>query len=450
MSKKSWYMLKVIVCFGVLLNCSVLNAQTTKHTPFSQQLTAKQAHSDMEQWFDWLHQTHPDLTHSIKNVDVFYDEYARIKASIVEPLSALALWQKMAPLNSILADGHIKVGHGSSKQWRQWITEGTALFPFEIDIKDGSLFIVRDLSEESSEYKGARIESVNGERATSILNKLLVNTHGDTPQFRGHVLQSQFNRLFFMTYGPHQTFDIELFHKAETQKITVNAKAAIPTHLKKHTFEEVFNVTYDAETALLTLNTFAWDDITQFLQFMDSTFAEIRRRNIGHLIIDIRNNGGGNDDMWMAGILRYIADKPYRHFSFYESKILLKYRDPGQLVGNIERGENTRRIQPELKLENFFRGRTTVLIDTGTYSSSIVFANTLQDYGFAQLVGNPTGGRSTQSGGIQFTQLAHSGLQMISPRFLLIRPSGAKQMTPVVPDFGYCDIELPDVVQQCI
>nr|MDC2855383.1 hypothetical protein [Ningiella sp. W23] len=73
-------------------------------------------------------------------------------------------------------------------------------------------------------------------------------------------------------------------------------------------------------------------------------------------MIDISNNGGGDDDFWMAGVMRYITDVPYRHFSHYRSKVLLKYRDPGQVAGEIESGENTRFIQPEPKLANFLPG----------------------------------------------------------------------------------------------
>ncbi|NOU51461.1 hypothetical protein HG263_13065 [Pseudoalteromonas sp. JBTF-M23] len=411
--------------------------------PFQHHLSVAQALEDIDQWFNWLHQTHPDLSHSVKNVDEFYDTVAQIKASINAPLNAMQLWQKMAPLNSMLADGHLKVGHGSSSQWRQWISEGVAFFPFEVKILDGHMIVNCDLAEQNSQYKGAKIVSVNGKSATVILNKLLTNTHGDTLAFRENVLQSQFNRLFYMTFGSQETFSIELEHNNKIHNITVKAKSAIPSSLAQQSFADAFNISYSNTTALLTVNTFAWDDFKQFLTYMDNTFSAIKDNKVNHLIIDIRNNGGGNDDMWMAGILRYIADKPYRHFSTYRSKILLKYRDPGQIVGDIEQGENTRLIQPEPELSNFYHGKTSLLIGTGTYSSAIVFANTVQGYDFAKLIGSPTGGRSTQSGGIQFMTLNHSQLQMISPRFLLTRPSGIAQMTPVQPELTLSHAGIP-------
>ncbi|OHU88451.1 hypothetical protein BET10_12915 [Pseudoalteromonas amylolytica] len=433
-----------LVFIFCILTSLTSKAQTTPVTPFKGLLSVSQAHQDIEQWFNWLHQTHPDLSHSVEDVDAFYQKVAQIKSAIKSPMTAMTLWQHMAPLNSMLADGHIKVGHGSTSQWRQWIVQGTALLPLEVYINDDGIYVARDLGTQTSRYQGAKIESINGISATSMLQLLLTNTHGDTLAFRQSVLESQFNRLFYMTFGPQDSFHINLTHKGKPHSIKLSAKAALPKSLATSTFAEEFNVTYQDNTAILRVNTFAWDGFKQYLTFMDGVFTDIKEKNINHLIIDISKNGGGNDDMWMEGILRYIADKPYRHFSTYRSKILLKYRDPGQIVGNIEQGENTRLIQPDLQLDNFYTGKVSLLIGTGTYSSSVVFANTVQDYKFAQLIGTQTGGRSTQSGGIQFTTLTHSQLQMISPRFLLTRPSGVTQMTPVVPDISLTQASLPE------
>ncbi|WP_081220985.1 S41 family peptidase [Pseudoalteromonas luteoviolacea] len=441
-----------IMCALAAASCiSIFSANTlaNNHTPQALQhtLSARQASEDFDQWFNWLHQTHPDLSHSVQDVDKFYDTVTQIKTELDTPMTVMAFWQKIAPLNSMLADGHLKVGHGSSSQWREWITQGVTLLPFEVDIKEDGLYIARDLGEQSSKYKGAKIQSINGINAEALLKQLLVNTHGDTLAFRKNVLQSQFNRLYYMTFGPQASFKIAFQQNNKIEHVTLNAKAAIPTALANSSFSDEFNVSYHEKTAVLQVNTFAWDDFKQFLNYMDSVFTEIKEKQINHLIIDISRNGGGNDDMWMAGIMRYIAHKPYRHFSTYRSKVLLKYRDPGQLVGAIEQGENTRFIEPETHLANFYRGKTSLLIGTGTYSSSIVFANTVQDHQFAQLIGNSTGGRSTQSGGIQFKHLTHSQLQMISPRFILTRPSGNQQMTPVQPDLSIEQLALPEKVK---
>jgi hypothetical protein len=69
-----------------------------------------------------------------------------------------------------------------------------------------------------------------------------------------------------------------------------------------------------------------------------------------------------------------------------------------------------------------------VAIGPLTYSSSMLFANVMQDFGFAILVGTGgTGGaaRRSQSGGVYGVPLPQSGLTLWVPRFVLDPPGGA-------------------------
>jgi C-terminal processing protease CtpA/Prc len=167
---------------------------------------------------------------------------------------------------------------------------------------------------------------------------------------------------------------------------------------------------------------------------MDSTFTSLRKNNIKHLIIDLRENGGGDDEYWMDGILKYIAHKPYRWGSNYKKKIIAKYRDSGEVVGSVKNGEIDTLIPVVTDISNKYKGKVSVLIGPYTYSSSILFANTVQDYKFGQLVGEPTGGKSGQTGSIQFLEMTNSKLFSFTPRFYLERPNGGGMNTPVVPD----------------
>lgn len=69
-----------------------------------------------------------------------------------------------------------------------------------------------------------------------------------------------------------------------------------------------------------------------------------------------------------------------------------------------------------------------------TYSSSILFINTIQDYEFGKLVGDKTGGKSGQTGGIQTLALSNSKLFTVVPRFWLTRPKGGHNLELVTLD----------------
>src|SRR5262249_35405681 len=88
--------------------------------------------------------------------------------------------------------------------------------------------------------------------------------------------------------------------------------------------------------------------------------------------------------------------------------------------------------QPALDNPLRFKGKVYVLIGPYTYSSSILFANVVQDYGFATVVGMGGAARTTQSGGTQNLTLSRTQIGLVVPRFLLKRPAGAEGL--VQPD----------------
>jgi C-terminal processing protease CtpA/Prc len=153
----------------------------------------------------------------------------------------------------------------------------------------------------------------------------------------------------------------------------------------------------------------------------------------------VRQNGGGDDDMWMQGILRYIADKPYRWASRYEKKVTPGHVDAGQKVGDIVHGSIDRMIQPQLDDPLHYRGKVYLLVGRQTYSSAVLFSNTVQDFKFGTIAGQGGIVRTAQSGGIQSFTLPNSGLAVTAPRFILTRPSGETTPTFVEPDVSVTD-----------
>jgi hypothetical protein len=69
-----------------------------------------------------------------------------------------------------------------------------------------------------------------------------------------------------------------------------------------------------------------------------------------------------------------------------------------------------------------FGGNTYLLIGRHSYSSSVLFANVVQDYSFGTVVGSGKLVRADTSGGDQDTDLPNSGLVVGWPRFILFRP----------------------------
>jgi hypothetical protein len=96
--------------------------------------------------------------------------------------------------------------------------------------------------------------------------------------------------------------------------------------------------------------------------------------------------------------------------------------------------------QPDNPLR--FRGRVYVAVGPATYSSAVVMATVFQDFGIGKVIGSGDSVRANQSGGTRRTTLTNTGLIVVTPRFVLTRPSGAHQPLLLTPDIE-CGADCP-------
>lgn len=152
------------------------------------------------------------------------------------------------------------------------------------------------------------------------------------------------------------------------------------------------------------------------------------------LIIDVRENTGGDDDMWKAGLLPYMAHKPSRNACSYVKKVIAGRASGTEKVGDVVRGFGDTWVLPELDNPLHFSGKTYVLVGRLTYSSAVLFSNVVQDFGFARLVLAGGYARTRQTGGVRNIVLPNTRLEITIPRFIVDRPSGEREPALVDPD----------------
>lgn len=398
-------------------------------------LPVEQAHQDITQWMEFLQKTHPDLAYTVPDVAQFQQKVEQIKTSIQQPISVRNFWRKLAPLNSGLSDGHIVITHSNKKQLiSEHLKQGHGLFPFAVVFDQEGLIIKSRRSGEKSPLAGYAIKAINGVSIDQIIQPLLLRTNGDSHEQRKAMLQRRFASDYWLHFGNADEFTLDLIKQHSMRNVVV--AASHKTAQQDKTFADTFQFSLvDQQTGLLTIKSFLWlAQPKRPVEFMAGVFKQIKQAGISHLIIDIRENGGGDDYIWMQGILPYIADKSWRTGSTYKVKVLEGRADKGEKVGDVIDGEISTINKAEPDNLAKFDGLVSVLIGPYTYSSAILFANVIQDHGFGQLVGEVTGGKSGQTGGIQVLKLSHSALEVVSPRFYLTRPSGDRNMEPVTPD----------------
>ncbi|GHF79861.1 S41 family peptidase [Thalassotalea marina] len=419
---------RLIFMMLVVFNSSNLFATTLEH--YQSMLQPSEAKKDIEQWLDFIDKTHPDLAYTTKDIDAFYQQVNQFKNSINEPISVRDFWLKMMTYNSIISDGHVSLTPSKRDALiDDYLKNNGTFFPFHVVFQDEQLLIKEKLNGQSSNLSGHEITKINGITIDTILAQLLKRTHGDSDNQRKALLAPRFSFYYWLYFGEYKTFTLDL---KTAEKTLVNLSFDAVNEIKGNvdSFDANFQFSVlNNKTALLTLNTFSWrKDEARVFKFLQSAFLTIKDQQLSHLIIDIRRNGGGDDNIWIKGILANIADKPWRTGSDYKVKVLAGRENKGQKAGDVVSGEISTIQQVQQDNPLMFNGKVSVLVGPYTYSSSILFMNVMQDYGFGELVGDKTGGKSGQTGGTQYLTLTHSNLLAVVPRFLLSRPKGGHNL----------------------
>jgi len=410
--------------------------------------TATQLRADLREIERALHDMPADLAHSA-DVAALESDIRDIDGKLehTAPLDRDAAWRLFATLNPILADGHLFVGFVDWRgDTRAHLAGGGRLFPFEVRVTPACDLSVRNDKPWSAvglPQAYAHIRKVNGVPADAICEQMMARAHGDTRVFRADLLSRRFWFFYWKLYGAPETFSLTL-DPGGTQLF--KGRTELPEVLA---VEEKFDRQFDlrrvandqkgtsASTAILRLGSFAWPDKDQVVAFTRTAFESLQRWHIQNLIIDLRDNGGGNDDQWIEGVMPYIATKRWRTASTYRKRVVTPDPARGEVVGAVVDGEieSWYPAQPDNPLH--FGGIVFVAVGPGTYSSAVVMSTVIQDFGFGRVIGPKDSVRANSSGGTRRTTLTNSGLIVVAPRFVLTRPSGAKQPVLLTPDIPY-------------
>lgn len=138
--------------------------------------------------------------------------------------------------------------------------------------------------------------------------------------------------------------------------------------------------------AYVTLNTF---NITKTADDFAAAFDEIAKSNA--LILDVRNNGGGNSTVGYS-ILSYLTDKFFKGSKWYTRDYRPVFRPQGRAQENY--GKDAGEIAPDGK--KVYTKPVIVLISPRTYSAAEDFTVAYVNMKRGRLIGEATGGSTGQ------------------------------------------------------
>lgn len=418
------YMAWIVVFLGV---GAMGTARSASAEPNAPRLTAEQLRQDLAFIRRTISENHPDLAFSV-NTHALGDAYRTLHDSIRAGMTQDETWAWLATLNPVLADGHLFIGY---PDWRggtaAYLKTGGTLFPYEVGWSDGRPVIRAMLGGGDTPLRDARIVAIDGQPIAALTSRFLDRMHGDTLRFRAALLAQRWWFYYQKLVGTPASYRLTLARGEETWTVDTAGSRELPLLLRTEAeFDRQFHLDFDAGgTALLTIGSFAPEDLDRFLTFTHDAFARIQQAGSATLKIDVSANGGGDDPTWIKGLMPYLATTAYCIGSTYKKRVTVENAEAGEQVGQIVSGTITTWHQPQRDNPLLFKGSTQVVIGEGTYSSAVLFANVLTDFGFARLAGKGGAARRTQSGGVRRFTLPNSRLALWVPSFVLDPPDRA-------------------------
>lgn len=404
----------------------------------TEHLSVEQMHQDIDALLQGALDRHPNLG-KYTQVSELKSYTEVLKSQITRPLMRTEFYKIVGQLSHKFNDGHAFL-IWPYQEYNLLKEQGAKPFPFDVFINSKQeLYIQHDYLSGSERVLGeSKIVAINGISTNDLVLEMQKYTGGESQLLREKVVAARFPVNLWAVYGFINEFklEIEVDGRAKTLQITQDQDwHKTETIISGKTNRDHYFKELEEGIGLLYLDHF---DIkpSEFEDFVDESFEKIKALNIHSLIIDIRDNPGGNTDT-VAYLSRYLANKPFRLVSSLQEKLNKDNRGWFHYKGEVGEIVDTDWDDWETPMSDDIRFSGKVYLLTGaiSYSAAIVFATTLKDNGFATIVGQPTQGFANQSGQGNLFNLPHSELRAYITTRLLVRPSGELTQQGVQPHY---------------
>lgn len=410
---------------GIFLICILpsqfLSAQEKKIS----ELTKDDFVADFELAMNILKKTHPN-PYKFKDSLAFNHQADSLRQELEKNPTFPAFLKIMN--SSMIPDVHLSASV-SEKNEEEWHKAST-FFPYPVIIERGRMFI--NIQGKPVPF-GSEVVSINGITTKQILKEFDKFSLSDGYIATGSDRNTwQFQRLFSLIYPPAKFYDLHYLQDGSSKVLKARltaANATIATHNQQQLryfpinilqqSDAVYDEFYEKEkTGVLTVNTFQLNEAKAYESF-SAFFKEMNKRDYKNVIIDIRNNGGG--DPAISSLLysflshgkfenrynfrtrtlelpysSYLIDHDSRGLSEEDIKARKNFfyqrfdkDSSGIYIGNNRLNEGFLTDYPQDK--DAFHGHVYLLTGGGTVSAATYFATLVQRNKRGHIIGKETG-----------------------------------------------------------
>jgi hypothetical protein len=188
------------------------------------------------------------------------------------------------------------------------LTSGTR-FPLDLTFIDRKGYIMSDSINQYRIPKGSELLAINGKSLNEIVDLLLpgLEAQGGNLGWKYVILENDFHNYYYYSIDHAVSFEIEYTDHATGQKVVSRLNGSTEAVRRQHWKNwyprgsgAPLNIKFlsDPDVAVITIKSFSKGRHKQFHQnfdkLIDQYIAEINRKGISNLIIDVRGNEGGN------------------------------------------------------------------------------------------------------------------------------------------------------------
>lgn len=194
-------------------------------------------------------------------------------------------------------------------------------FPLQVKLIENKLYVIDAMINGNNINIGQEVTAINDVPASKIIE--IAFKHINSQAYVETARKEMFN-AYATTYIPYalnfpNSYTVTI--KGSNSKILISnlvEKPKFPPMISpKSVCQETLCLNeIDNETALLTIRSFAYygEKTPVIINFLDSTFQEIKRKKYKNLILDVRGNFGGTSEATIH-LLKYTLQKPFKYFA---------------------------------------------------------------------------------------------------------------------------------------
>jgi hypothetical protein len=353
---------------------------------------------------------------SKEDLDRLFDQAEKC---LTKPMSMLEFYRVLAPVVAAIKCGHTEVS--LPKDFMKTHTIKNGFLPLQVRVLEGKAHVWRDLSGAPTLLTGMEIRSINGVSASKIVEKMLAAASGDgdiqTIRMR-RISGWKFSTQLLTLAGLSGPYDVVIWDSKEKREIKAHLEGADMTRLQEMACAK-FPQDQDPKTAgefrfldegkIAVMKIHGFGDFADaerkktLEEFYQESFDGMKRKGTKMLILDLRNNGGGEDRLGKL-LLSYLLDKPFKYYDqlvinareFTFQKYTKLPEVPADAVERQPNGKYRVINHPNLGIQQptkpTFTGKVLILINGDCFSTTAEFLSQAHYHKRATFIGEESGG----------------------------------------------------------